>query len=158
MKYAMISPVQATIINNARKNSVKAERQAIKKEVFAAIKDKFGIPQDFKCKVETDPTQPDYLVLKVGQKTPPGMTGDKFALRADGKWILAPKLIEAPAEAARWFPVGSNDNFIASLASDHDDFDAGLTDVQGTQTTINGVDFVTRSDGVVFARLPQSAI
>lgn len=79
MQIAKLAIVQAAIIANARSHSDKNERQQIKREVFSVAKAKFGIPQDTKCKVETDASLRDYLILKDKQ-------GRAFQLGDDGKF------------------------------------------------------------------------
>jgi hypothetical protein len=77
---AMLTAVQAAIVNNARANSTDAERKQIKKEVFAVVKAKFGIPESTRIKANTKGVgQKGYLILHDKQ-------GNAFGLGTDGKF------------------------------------------------------------------------
>lgn len=95
---AKLSAIQASIINNARQHSSDEERKQIKREVYAVVKAKFGIPQDAKLKAETDPGQHLYLVLFDKQDR-------AFVLGDNGQWtgdyMSKPNLMPMPqAQAA----------------------------------------------------------
>lgn len=55
MTKATITPAQAATLRGAR-DMTDADRKAIKAQVFADVRSKFGIPSDFKLKVEIDNT------------------------------------------------------------------------------------------------------
>lgn len=117
MAYAKISVAAATTINLARNHASDADRKAVKKELFAAIKDAFGIPQSVKVKAETsDTASPDYLVLKRQDN------GHPFELDADGKWTGADQAPQRP-NPTRWFFVDDED--IESIVLDTQSWDDG---------------------------------
>lgn len=120
MAYAKISVAAATTINLARNHASDADRKAVKKELFAAIKDAFGIPQSVKVKAETsDTASPDYLVLKRQDNSVP------FELDDNGKWTGADPAPQRP-NPTRWFFV--TDDAIKDLALDTQSWDDGDPD------------------------------
>lgn len=120
MAYAKISVAAATTINLARSHANDNDRKAVKKELFAAIKDAFGIPQGVKVKAETsDTASPDYLVLKRQDN------GQPFELDADGKWTGADPAPQRP-NPTRWFFV--DDDQIKDLVLDTQSWDDGCAE------------------------------
>lgn len=110
LKLAVLSAVQAAIINNARSVADDAQRKAIKAHVFADVKAKFGLPADVPLKAQTDANCADYLVIKVGSKHANG--GSVFPLDDNDKFtgtLLDQALVNAPAAAPadtrKWFRV-----------------------------------------------------
>lgn len=115
---AALTEVQARIINQARnaspdkKGPGAEERRQIKREVFAVVKAKFGIPENTRVKANTTGTQDKgYLVLHDKQ-------GRAFQLGDNGQWngqyALATDLFPpAPAPVVQppaWpYPGGPND-------------------------------------------------
>lgn len=142
MSFAQLTPVQATIINNARTHSSNEERKQIKREVFGAAKMRYGIPPDHKLKAETIAGQPDYLVLKDKQ-------GQTYRLAADGLWVGAPRAAQA---ARRWFPVDM-DGGVDDTCAGYDWGDGTDTAPAGHAFTNDGKDFVVDADGCVFVAL-----
>lgn len=100
MATAKLTAIQAAIINQARSHASDADRKAIKKEIFSVVKEKFGIDADIKVKAETDPAEPDYLLLK-------DKSGQQFVLDPqDGQWngtffLPAPVQDNPPASISR---------------------------------------------------------
>ena len=120
MAYAKISVAAATTINLARNHASDTDRKAVKKELFAAVKEAFGIPQAVKVKAETSNTaSPDYLVLKRQDN------GQPFELDADGKWTGADPAPQRP-NPTRWFFV--DDDQIKEIALDTQSWDDGYTE------------------------------
>lgn len=79
MSHAYISLSQAAAIRQGRQGS-DADRKAIKKEVFDAVRAGYGIPSNIKFRVEVDPAQPGFRLLK--DKT----TGQPIRVGDDGKY------------------------------------------------------------------------
>lgn len=129
MAYAKISVAAATTINLARNHASDADRKAVKKELFAAIKDAFGIPQGVKVKAETSNTASlDYLVLKRQDN------GQPFELDADGKWTGADQAPRRP-NPTRWFFVG--DDLIKEIALDTQSWDDGYDQPRTYDNTLD---------------------
>lgn len=105
MAYAKLSPAIASAINLARQHAGDDDRRAVKREMFAAAKAQFGIPDDVKLKCETSNTaSPDYLVLKASA------TGQPFTLGNDGRWVDAPPpQVQVQPRVTRWFKVDRDD-------------------------------------------------
>lgn len=105
MAYAKLSPAIASAINLARQHAGDDDRKAVKREMFAASKAQFGIPDDIKLKCETSNTaSPDYLVLKDSR------TGQPFTLGNDGLWVDAPhQVAQVQPRVTRWFKVDHDD-------------------------------------------------
>jgi hypothetical protein len=91
MQYAKLSHAQATTLRLARGHASDADRKGVKKEIYAAVKEAFGIPATTKLTCEVDPSKPNYGILRMA-KTP---SHRGFELDpATGRWNGA-------AEAAR---------------------------------------------------------
>lgn len=92
---AALTAVQAAIINQARsaapglKDQGADERKQIKREVYAVVKAKFGLPEGVKLRANTKGTdQKQYLILHTGNGNRRGgvAPGLAFVLGADNKW------------------------------------------------------------------------
>lgn len=105
MAYAKLSPAIASAINLARQHAGDDDRKAVKREMFAAAKAQFGIPDDVKVKCETSNTaSADYLVLKRSADSQP------FTLADDGLWVGAPRQVaQVQPRVTRWFKVDRDD-------------------------------------------------
>lgn len=65
MTFAKLSLAQAASINLAREHADDSTRKLVKKEIFGAVKQAFGIPATDRVKCETtDAASDDYLVIK----------------------------------------------------------------------------------------------
>lgn len=111
MTFAKLTAVQAAIINNARSVADKETRQAIKRDVFAAVKAKFGISDSVLLSCQTEATQKDdYLAVKVGKKNR-DYAGYIFPLDVNDKWsgdfanVSALSTPAVPVDPRRWFRV-----------------------------------------------------
>jgi hypothetical protein len=96
MSHAYLSLSQAAAIRQARQGS-DADRKAIKKEVFAAVREGYGIPANIKFTVEVDPSQPGFRLLKDKVTRQPiqlnggGTYGDQAAAAPAKVWVRVPK-------------------------------------------------------------------
>lgn len=110
-QFATFSASQLATLKLARLHAPKAQRQAIKKDVFAAIKCQYGLPKD--------------MILKVGLESGHVKTkaGDLFPLAADGKWINA----ERATPALVWAQV--NLAAVGKILADPDNAFVDLSDL-----------------------------
>lgn len=102
MTLAKLSTAQAAAISLARQHADDATRKEIKREIFAAAKQAFGIPDAVKLKYEDNPTHADYLVLKNSA------TGAAFTLDATARWDGATPPAPVAVRKA-WFRVPYNE-------------------------------------------------
>lgn len=126
MAYAKLSPAIASAINLARQHAGDDDRKAVKKEMFAAAKAQFGIPDDIKVKCETsDTASAVYLVLKDSR------TGQPFTLGNDGRWVDAlPQQVQVQPRVTRWFKITKADLIEAAkdaVVADGTDWDENVT-------------------------------
>lgn len=101
MAFATLSRAQAASINLARQHGDDDTRRMVKKEIFAAAKTAYGIPQTTKLKCETaDTTHDDYLDIKDSTTNAP------FALSpVTGMWVGT---VPVPTVAKRWFEISAD--------------------------------------------------
>jgi len=154
--FAKLTQAQATFLKTIRAMS-DDDRRSLKRDIFAVVKDKFGIPAEHKVKVEVDnPYSPHYLTVirKVD--------GAAYQLNSDGRWDGA---VCAPTPAVRFFPVQSSSvaDALADLVHDTDlDWDDGLNlddidGVVGTQPDLfGGHSYVVTSDARLYVARTES--
>lgn len=153
MAFAKLTQVQATIINNARSNSNKLERQAIKREIFGQVKRQFGIPADVKLKAETtNISAPNYLVLH-------DKAGNPFLLGDNGCWVHSDQT--APIlDNRRWYKLDTDD--VAETVKSYTKMPAA-TDVvpqlpAGAITPLYGDASLAMADGQLFMLIDPAAV
>lgn len=96
-QYAKLSHAQATTLRLARGHANDADRKGVKKEIYAAVKEAYGIPQGTKLLAEVDPAKPDYAKLRNSK------TRDLFELDpTTGRWngSADPARVQVPSS---WF-------------------------------------------------------
>jgi hypothetical protein len=150
MAIAKLSLAQAMSINLARAHANDADRKAIKREIFAAVKQSLGIPADTKLKVEThDTAAADYLVIK--DKNDNTFNLDALAC-GTGRAAVAPV-------PTRWFLVSDLKHVLADLVRDAGaDWDDGEEFVQADSIVLADVGGVAFDPvtGYGYVLLPQS--
>lgn len=119
----------------------------MRKQLFAAIKAKFGIPTSHALKVELDDTSSDAYAVLLRKKN-----SEAYELHADGKWVgwadrpvPAPTPVAAPA-AAPATALGTAYPTHASGQSPRRFFEIdadGVNDVTDTGCFSNGLDVLT---------------
>jgi hypothetical protein len=97
MAHAQLTSAQIQTLVMARQHCSKADRQAIKKEVFAVAKARYGIPADLAIKALTRVTSAGESASDVGVlKT---KSGERFDLADDGLWVNA---VRQPAPGTKY--------------------------------------------------------
>lgn len=152
MAYATLNSAQAATIRLARQAASDTDRKAIKKEVFAAAKLQFGIPENHKLVAETDATQPNFGKLKNAS------TGSYYDLASDGRWVHA-EGNGTTVEPKFWLSLGPHtvrNLLIDDLVSDG----AGSDDAEqlpGTATVFGpDGDMAVDADGYVYVLVSDS--
>jgi hypothetical protein len=97
--YATLNAAQINLLKLLRTQD-ESTRKQIKADLFAQVKNKFGIPDDHKLKVEIDATSDSRFAVLV-RKT----NDSAYRLAVDGKWVDADRPTVAgspPADPRRW--------------------------------------------------------
>ena len=150
MAYAKLSLAQASSIILARQHADADTRKLIKREIFAAAKQAYGIPQTTKLRVEeADASHPDYLVLK------DSAAGTPFTLDPNtGLWLGATAV---PPADKRWFrvPAAAVRTALVDWLSEQDDHEMRNFAPSETPTDDDGGDagVTMDSDGDVYVLL-----
>ena len=151
--FAKLSPVQASQLVLARQHADDDTRKAIKKDIFAVVKERFDIPAGAKLSAATGADEPDYLVVKFG-KTSGSMAGLAFPLDdITGKFVpgtarLYPSApVAAPVDARLWFSAPLSEVVAAYTGDDFCDQDDAVSAPDGAAP---GADFHVDGDTVYF--------
>ena len=80
-----VKPEFANQLNRLRAEASDGLRKSTKKTLFALLKGSLGINGAFKLSIETDSSEPDYLVIKVGKGSPVNV-GMAFSDDGNGSW------------------------------------------------------------------------
>ena len=93
MAYATFTPAQISTLRLARQHSTKDVRKAIKKEIFALAKERYGIPADIPLTVLTAVTKSgenaaDVGVIKGKLFRPPSQKDSRAPTRSDHRLAI----------------------------------------------------------------------